>query len=139
MKGGEIRLVRDGDPVGDLDDENAVRKAINGLLGLGVDASTMTLAWQGGSPFLGCPRPDFIVEGKAGAGGIAVAASATQMTSGDVVIWDCNSAGALTVSSPAVTIQGWNKDTAGAVAANAHLVLAKNRAGLYVVIWEQCP
>jgi hypothetical protein len=139
MKGGEVRLVQDGDPVGDLDDENAVRKAINGLLGLGVDSSTMTLVWQGGSPFLGCPRPDIIVEGKAGAGGIAVASSATQMTSGDVVIWDCNSTGALTVSSPAVTIQGWNKDTASAVAANAHVVLAKNRAGLYVVIWEQCP
>lgn len=53
MAGGQIRLVEDGDAL-DVDDENELRKAINGLLGMQVDSATMTLNWFGGVPSLGC-------------------------------------------------------------------------------------
>jgi hypothetical protein len=80
---------------------------------------------------------DVMVEAKTGASGIAVASSATQYTSGTVDVYQCSSSGALT--SAGYTVTAWNKDTANAVGNNKHIWIAKNRAGLWCVVWEQCP
>lgn len=80
---------------------------------------------------------DVLVEAKTGGSGIGAAASATQMTGADVTIWQCDDAGALTATS--ATVKAWNKDTANAVGNNKHIWIAKNAAGLWCVVWEQCP
>lgn len=76
-----------------------------------------------------------VIHAKTPAGGIAGRA-ALQMSYSSCDLYDCSQAGLLSDSGTNYDI--WNPATA-AVAALTHIVAAKNTAGLWVVILEDCP
>lgn len=108
---------------------------VSGLMKFRV-GSGLSMKWLNGTPIPSANPEAVILEAKTGGSGIAVASSDTQMTSGTVEVWNCDSSGTLTDGLRTVT--AWNKDTASAVGANKQVLLMKNRAGLWVVVWEQC-
>ena len=78
---------------------------------------------------------DGVIHAKTPAGGIAGRAG-LQMSSSSCDLYDCSQAGLLSDSGTNVDI--WNP-ASSAVAALTHIVAAKNSAGLWVCILEDCP
>lgn len=119
--------------------ENEVRKALNGLLAMGVDTNVMTLQWQGSTPYLGLARPLLhIVEGVA-AGAIAAAAGPTMPTAGTITIyrWD-ESTSAMVATTDTADV--WNDDSSSTGdIASGQSIKAMWTGARYFIFYVLCP
>jgi hypothetical protein len=148
MPGGRLELVRPDDEI-TAEDANEVRRAVNGLLGMSVDAATMTLSWHGGIPYLGAaassPFQWFYTTGPLAAA--TVTATGTALGSASDAMSHCNArrcnvdiAGVITPDTAASDEVIYCGDVLSASVLTGTFVLCALAAGFWTVIdASRCP
>jgi hypothetical protein len=122
--------------------ENEVRKAVNGLLGMGVDPATMTLMWAGSTPYLGAtPQPERLYGALTPSGGIppATGAPPTPGTASGCTLYDLGNGGVWVARPGTIPVLNHFTSTTGTGVGGSKYILVELRGdGTYVVIGEPC-